>query len=191
MTHDAVKSKIRWLLIRSGVAEYHPLTDKNLSGRRRNDVKASHGFRKFFSNWIGKSRLDVEIQELLMGHKIGLRARYLKYSTEDKLNEYLRAVDNLTIDAANRLQKEVDEYKKQEREIASLKKEILEIKQQIQTPQMKPHGMEPPTMKEIVGKTGRPKDKYRYIAIPADAEVTDFERNLKGVSKEILKKVKR
>jgi hypothetical protein len=49
---------------------------------------------------------------------------YLKYSEEDRLNEYLRAVDNLTIDTSNRLQAQVDEYKHQQLEIDELKRQL-------------------------------------------------------------------
>ena len=55
--------------------------------------------------------MDPGIREMLAGHKLGVRALYLKY-TEDRLNEYLRAADNLTIAASNRLLAQVDESKK-------------------------------------------------------------------------------
>jgi hypothetical protein len=61
-----------------------------------------------------------------------------------------------------------------------LKKQIAEIKQYMQAPEMKPHDMEPPTMKEIVERTARSRDNIK-----------DFDRNSKGVSKEIMRKVKR
>ncbi len=130
LSHDAIKSKIRSLLIRTGVGKYQKLDDKNTAGRRRNEVQAAHGFRKTAYTQMGRSRMDPEIRELLVGHRIGVRASYLKYSEEDKLNEYLRAVDNLTIDPASRLQKEVDEYKQQQRHIEELEKEMKAIKEE-------------------------------------------------------------
>jgi integrase len=133
MSYDTVKSKIRQLLLRSGITEYKPKREKN---ERRNIVAASHGFRKFAITQMGRSRMDAEVREMLVGHKLGVRSLYLKYSEEDKLNEYLRAVDNLTIDASNRLLAKVDEFKKQEQEIHDLKrekdKEIQELKEQMQ-----------------------------------------------------------
>jgi hypothetical protein len=118
MSYDTVKSKIRQLLLRSGITEYKPVREKN---ERRNIVAASHGFRKFAITQMGRSRMDAEVREMLVGHKLGVRSLYLKYSEEDKLNEYLRAVDNLTINAENRLLAQVDEFKKQERDIQELK----------------------------------------------------------------------
>lgn len=54
---------------------------------------------------------------------MGVRGLYYKYSEEDRLNEYLRAVDNLTLNAENRLLAKVDEFRKQEQEIHELKRE--------------------------------------------------------------------
>ena|GEM_PF-318024 len=132
LSYDAIKSRIRQLLIRANVAEYQPLTEMNTTGRRRNTSMASHAFRKTFYTNAARSRMKSEVLELIMGHKIGLRASYLRYSTEDLLAEYLRAVDNLTIDASNRLLAQVDEFKKQEREILELKKQKDEQSAQIQ-----------------------------------------------------------
>jgi len=99
-------------------------------------INTNQVFRKFAITQMGRSRMDAEVREMLVGHKLGIRSLYLKYSEEDKLNEYLRAVDNLTIDASNRLLAKVDEFKKQEQEIHDLKrekdKEIQELKEQMQ-----------------------------------------------------------
>ncbi len=54
---------------------------------------------------------------------MGVRGLYSKYSEEDRLNEYLRAVDNLTLNAENRLLGKVDDFRKQEQEIHELKRE--------------------------------------------------------------------
>jgi integrase len=121
LSHDAIKSKIRSLLIRTGVAQYQKLDNKNTAGKRRNEVMAAHGMRKTAYTVMGRSHMDPEIRELLVGHKIGVRATYLKYTVEDTLAEYLRALDNLTVHAENRLLAQVDEFKKQERDIQELK----------------------------------------------------------------------
>jgi integrase len=123
LSYNAIKSRLRHLLIRSGIRVFESLSKEDTAGKYRYSVKAAHGLRKFCITQMGKSRMDPEIREMLVGHKLGVRAVYLKYPEEDRLNEYLRAVDNLTINAENRLKKELDEYKKQEREIQELKQE--------------------------------------------------------------------
>jgi hypothetical protein len=46
---------------------------------------------------------------MLLGHKIGLASAYYRPSEDEMLNEYLKAVDNLTINEETRLQKKVNE----------------------------------------------------------------------------------
>ncbi len=41
-------------------------------GVRSKDVKAAHGFRKFFTTQVINSKVNSEIREMLLGHKIGL-----------------------------------------------------------------------------------------------------------------------
>ncbi|PWU80708.1 MAG: hypothetical protein DLM72_11020 [Candidatus Nitrosopolaris wilkensis] len=68
LSYDAIRSKIRHLLLRSNVAISKSITDENKIGRRRNEIKANHGFRKFAITQMGKSRMDPEIREYLVGH---------------------------------------------------------------------------------------------------------------------------
>jgi integrase len=193
LSYDAIKSKLRQILIRSGVVAYQKLSKENPAGRRRNEVMMSHGLRKAGYTAMARSRMDAEVRELLVGHTIGVRATYLKYSTEDLLNEYLRAVDNLTVDASNRLLAQVDEYKHQQLEINSLKKQLAEIQNavvgMVQYQELSgedvydaafPEQKESTTMKDIVKQTVTSKD-----------DIKDFNRNLKGVSKEIMRKTSR
>jgi hypothetical protein len=69
-------------------------------------------------------QVDTEIAKLLTGHSIGVRGRYLNYSDDDLLQEYLKALDLLTINETNRLRKEVDTLKQKEDEIESLKERL-------------------------------------------------------------------
>jgi integrase len=78
------------------------------SGVRTGEVKESHGFRKFFTTQLVNSKLNAEIREMLLGHKIGLASCYYRPSEEEMYAEYEKAIDNLTIDPANRLQRKVE-----------------------------------------------------------------------------------
>ncbi len=55
LSYDAIKSKIRHLLLRSNVTISKSITDENKIGRRRNEIKANHGFRKFAITQMGKN----------------------------------------------------------------------------------------------------------------------------------------
>ncbi|MGB7956326.1 MAG: hypothetical protein WCF23_20325 [Candidatus Nitrosopolaris sp.] len=70
---------------------------------------------------MAKAKVDTEIAKLLTGHSIGVRGRYLNYSEDDLVQEYLKAVDLLTINETNRLRKKVDILKEKEDEIKTLR----------------------------------------------------------------------
>jgi integrase len=78
------------------------------SGVRSKEVKASHGFRKFFTTQLINSKVNPEIREMLLGHKIGLASCYYRPTVEEMYLEYEKAENNLTIDPTQRLQKKVE-----------------------------------------------------------------------------------
>jgi len=73
------------------------------TSRNRKEVARAHGFRKFFTTQLIKSKLNSEIREMLLGHKIGLASCYYRPTQEDMLREYEKGIDNLTINEENRL----------------------------------------------------------------------------------------
>jgi integrase len=83
------------------------------------DVMLAHGFRKFFTTQLVNSKVNPEIREMLLGHKIGLASSYYKPTVDEIMAEYEKAIDNLTIDPANRLQRKV--------EILTIEKSRLDI----------------------------------------------------------------
>jgi integrase len=70
---------------------------------RRYEWKANHGFRKFFETNADLKMKSLYV-EMLMGHNIGLAASYSKPKVDELLAEYLKAVDNLTIDKTRQKQ---------------------------------------------------------------------------------------
>ena len=72
------------------------------------NVQLAHGFRKFFTTQLINSKVNPEIREMLLGHKIGLASCYYRPSEEEMYEEYDKAIDNLTIDPANRLRKKIE-----------------------------------------------------------------------------------
>jgi len=48
---------------------------------------------------------------MLVGHKLGVRGVYLKYGEADRLNEYLKAVDHLTVNQENTLKRHNEELR--------------------------------------------------------------------------------
>ena len=65
---------------------------------------------------------------MLLGHKIGLASCYYRPTEEEMYQEYEKAIDNLTIDPANRLQRKVEklEIEKSQMDRIELKLQLLE-----------------------------------------------------------------
>lgn len=93
ISRDAIQWMIKDIVKRSGVGK---------------DVMLAHGFRKFFTTQLINSKVNPEIREMLLGHKIGLASSYYKPTSDEMMSEYEKAIDNLTIDPANRLQRKVE-----------------------------------------------------------------------------------
>ena len=101
---DSVTEELRLLAIEAGIN--HPATEKvQYPTRYRHEIPSVHGFRKFAITQMAKAKVDTEIAKILTDHTIGVRGKYLKYTDDDLLQEYLKAVDLLTINEENRIRK--------------------------------------------------------------------------------------
>ena len=69
----------------------------------RKEVPRAHGFRKFFTTHFVNSKVNPEIREMLLAHKIGLASCYYRPTQEEMYNEYQKSVDNLIMNEENRL----------------------------------------------------------------------------------------
>jgi len=126
---QALSDRIRDLAVKAGLGKLHPLTETSRHGVYRNDIPAVHGLRKFTITQMAKAKVDTEIAKLLTGHTIGVRGRYLNYSEDELLEEYLKAVDNLTIDEENKLKSKVKVLENKNAEIESFKAKINSMQQ--------------------------------------------------------------
>ncbi|HJR84489.1 MAG TPA: hypothetical protein VJ772_03865 [Nitrososphaeraceae archaeon] len=73
----------------------------HINPHKRKEVAVLHGFRKFFTKQLVDSKLNPEIREMLLGHKIGLASAYYKPTEQDMYQEYLKTVNLLTINEEN------------------------------------------------------------------------------------------
>jgi integrase len=87
----------------------HPLA----KGVRRHEWKAAHGFRKYYKSHAEQVMKPINV-EITMGHNIGLSESYYRPTQQEVLQDYLKAVDNLTIGVDKAvLQKQVDRIKQE------------------------------------------------------------------------------
>jgi integrase len=73
----------------------------------RKEVAKCHGLRKFFTTQLINSKVNPEIREMLLGHKIGLTGSYYRPTEQEMYEEYEKALDSLTINEEFRLRKKV------------------------------------------------------------------------------------
>jgi integrase len=112
-----VRSLIHRVLFKQNI---RPLLEQD---QKRHEFKALHGFRKFYKTVCEQLMKPANI-ELLMGHNLGISQSYYKPTESQLLEDYLKDVNDLTIEKAFRLQQQVIILQKEkEEEITQLKKD--------------------------------------------------------------------
>jgi integrase len=91
--------------------------------RKRHEFKSSHGFRKFFETKCQNSKMNHNNIKLLMDHSLAESQNYHRPTTDDLFQDYLNAVESLTINEENRLKVKVNELMEKQDEIGLLKLE--------------------------------------------------------------------
>ena len=119
---STITTILHFILIKAGVK----VVD-HTSKHSRKEVSSSHGFRKFFTTQAVNSKVNPEIREMLLGHKIGLASAYYRPTEEEMYQEYSKAIDNLTIDPANRLQRKVETLTIEKSRVDKLEEKIRRI----------------------------------------------------------------
>lgn len=101
-----------------------PLKD----GQKRHDWKAAHGFRKFYKTRAEQAMKPINV-EITMGHNIGVSASYYKPTEREVLEDYMKAVDLLTInDSKSKLEKEIKQISEKSKDNEYIIKGKLEEK---------------------------------------------------------------
>jgi integrase len=123
-THS-IENLLQSWLVNSGIRTWDPV-----NRFKRKQVPRLHGFRKFFTTQLANARVSPEIREMLLGHRIGLASAYYRPTEQDMLDEYMKAVDNLTIEPSMRLQRKVErlEIERDSFEVLRTQIEALEKK---------------------------------------------------------------
>ena len=77
--------------------------------------------------------MDIIKRRMLEGHSVGIDDYYCKPSEEDLQEEYMKGVDNLTINPENRLKRKVEKLEIEKGSYEDLAKEIAEIRRAIKS----------------------------------------------------------
>jgi len=99
--------------------------------RTRKKVKIIHGFRKFFETQLLESDVNYVVTKMLMGHDLKLEGNYFRPKMDYIIKEYYKAVDNLTIDPANKLRKKVEKLEVEKSQYDRLAAQLAALEQKI------------------------------------------------------------
>ncbi len=127
---DMLGFLIRELLIAAGIRTVEHLTQTKTNGRLRKEVMTSHGFRKFATTNMIRAKVNPEAREMMLGHSIGLSNSYYKPDANEILQEYIKAVDLLTINEENRLKRKVEELSSEADQIKIMGEQIAQLQKQ-------------------------------------------------------------
>ena len=93
---------------------------------RSYEWKQCHSFRKFFKTRMEMSGVKPIITEMLMGHTIGVSGSYMKPTDRELLEEYSKAVGNLTIFETTPSKQNVDnQFRKELMRVAGFTEEEI------------------------------------------------------------------
>jgi integrase len=111
--------------INGGITPYLKLEalGQKQRGSERKAVKRTHGLRKYVLTTLVNTQVDPVVRRMLLGHDIGLDQNYFKPTEQKILQEYLKAVDALTINNENRLKRQVVELTEKQSDIELIKLE--------------------------------------------------------------------
>jgi len=99
---------------------------KPVVGTNRREWKGAHGIRKYYMTRAEQFMRPANV-EVTMGHDLGISQSYYKPTEREILDDYLKAVDTLTINEKVSLQKQVAELtQKNEKESYLIKGKLSE-----------------------------------------------------------------
>jgi galactitol-specific phosphotransferase system IIB component len=94
------------------------------SDKKRHEFQTDHGFRKWFKTRCELAGMKPINIEILMGHSTGISDSYYRATEAELLEDYLKAVDFLTISTENKLILENQKIKRHNLHIEMDKDEI-------------------------------------------------------------------
>ncbi len=77
-------------------------------GKKRHEFQVDHGYRKFFKTRCELGGMKPINIEKLLSHSTGISDSYYRATEQELLDDYLKAMDSLTIDERNKLKKRID-----------------------------------------------------------------------------------
>jgi len=102
------------------------IRSKLQEGVKRHEWKAVHGFRKFYKTRAEQVMKPINV-EITMGHNIGLSGSYYRPNEREILDDYLVAVNLLTVNEENILKNKVEKLEVEKSRMDIISSQIAEI----------------------------------------------------------------
>ena len=88
---DTISNILHSLVMKAGLRKIN----HNFTGRERKPVPLNHGYRKWWMNQaVTVAKMQPEIREMLLNHRIGIASAYYRPSESELLAEYMGAIEN-------------------------------------------------------------------------------------------------
>jgi len=126
------KGRALWAILEDCITNCGLREIDHINPFKRKQIPIFHGFRKFYCTQLANTEPDIKPERrwLLEGHDLkGNDKSYVKTSEKQLLEEYLKAIDNLTIDPANRLVKQVKTLQVEVSRIDKLEQSLHKLEQ--------------------------------------------------------------
>jgi integrase len=118
VTSDSLQQSVSRLQRKSMIVSIEKEKDHSKRSRIRKEMMRCHAFRKIFDTRCIENNVNHYVKEKLLGHKakLGLEVNYFRPTETHLLSEYLKVIDDLTINDENRLSKQVQELKEKSKD---------------------------------------------------------------------------
>jgi hypothetical protein len=102
-------------------------------GRKRHEFQTDHGFRKWYKTQCEIAGMKPINIEKLMGHSVGISDSYYRITESELLDDYLKAVNSLTITDEHKLESQIGQLtEKTKSDDIIMKRKIQEKDNEIQ-----------------------------------------------------------
>lgn len=98
--------------------------------KKRHEFKSTHGFRKYFETKCQLAKMNHNNIKLLMDHSLAESQNYHRPTEQDLLQDYLNAIDHLTINEENRLRKRVEKLEIEKTQIDRIEFKLQSLEKQ-------------------------------------------------------------
>ena len=122
LRENNVNTVLRQLILKANIRNPHG------NKFERKSIQMAHGYRKFFNTKLVEANVNYLYKEKFMGHKISLGLDKSYFRPEEMLENYVKAIDFLTVNEENRLREKVKTLQIENSAYEDLKKDFEAFK---------------------------------------------------------------